>query len=82
MRQAVRTAAMGVAALAALWVGGQSLGAEIVSALAVSEAQAGWAVSFKIDRPRDVTVRLTDREGEVVRHLAAGMVAQVPQLSP
>jgi len=34
----------------------------------------GWRIRFTVTRPIDVTVRMVDRDGRAVRHLASGMV--------
>jgi len=34
----------------------------------------GWRIRFTVTRPVDVTVRVVDRDGRAVRHLASGMV--------
>ena len=52
--------------------------AEAESAITKLEVRPGTGnaavVRFAVDAPTDVTVRIVDRDGKVVRHLAAGMV--------
>jgi len=40
----------------------------------VERSNAGYEVSFSLARPTDVTIRIVDAQGKVVRHLASGMV--------
>ena len=40
----------------------------------VAAVKEGCKISFKMARPTDVTVRILDKDGKVVRHLASGMV--------
>jgi len=41
---------------------------------AVAPVTGGYALTFRLTRPADVTVRIVDAKGNVVRHLACGMV--------
>jgi hypothetical protein len=49
---------------------------------AITRAGDGCEISFKITTPTDVTVRVVDEKGNVVRHLAAGMVGLEKAASP
>jgi len=40
----------------------------------VSRSGAGYELRFTVTKPTDVTVRIVDGQGKVVRHLASGMV--------
>lgn len=46
----------------------------IVGNPSVKKVEKGHEISFKVKKPTDVTVRIVDKKGEVVRHLASGMV--------
>ena len=74
MREAIRV----VATTVLLWMGSVAQGDEhaprIVSGPTVTPAEAGCTVSFEVDRPCDATVRIVSAGGEVIRHLASGMV--------
>ena len=48
--------------------------AKIVSGPTVTKAAVGYTVSFRVNRPCDVTVRIANARGDVIRHLASGMV--------
>ena len=49
--------------------------AKVVAGPAVRrEADGRYAISFKVDKPCDVAVRIVDGAGETVRHLAAGVL--------
>ncbi|HUV38183.1 MAG TPA: hypothetical protein VMY39_01145, partial [Planctomycetota bacterium] len=48
----------------------------------VGKTDAGCEISFTLAAPTDVTVHIVDREGNVVRHLAAGMVGLERAASP
>jgi len=46
----------------------------ILSGPTVTTTGTAWRVSFEVERPCDVTVRVRDAKGDVVRHLACGMI--------
>lgn len=46
------------------------------------KVDGGYEVSFEASRPTDVTVRIVDAEGQVVRHLASGMVGLAKAAKP
>jgi hypothetical protein len=49
------------------------------------KAGDGWTISFAVSAPTDVEAAILDRDGAVVRHLAAGMVGiekSAPPLAP
>jgi hypothetical protein len=48
----------------------------------VSRTDAGCTIRFAATRPTDVTVRIVDSRGEVVRHLASGMVGLEKAAAP
>ena len=78
MRPRVRMAswvcASAVAAAAAAGTG--SAGPPLLGGGEVVRDGAGWRVRFTAARPIDVTVRVVDRGGQVVRHLASGVVGR------
>ena len=46
----------------------------IVAGPAVTKSDSGWEITFRVEKPCDVTVRVLDAKGDVIRHLACGMV--------
>ena len=48
----------------------------------VKKVGEGFEISFKATKPVDVTVRILDKDGNVVRHLASGMVGLKKAASP
>jgi len=73
-RAAAGTVTMGIS----LVLCGSSVGAgpppEIISGPTVAKAGTEHAITFAVSRPCDVTVRITSASGEVIRHVASGMV--------
>jgi hypothetical protein len=55
---------------------------KVVSGPAVSKTGTAYSMSFKVNRPCDVTVRVLDSKGDVVRHLACGMVGLAKAADP
>ncbi|KPJ71188.1 MAG: hypothetical protein AMS14_09365, partial [Planctomycetes bacterium DG_20] len=49
-----------------------------VSGPTVNGEQAGVRVAFAVNEPTDAEVAILDAKGQVVRHLAAGMLGQAP----
>jgi hypothetical protein len=47
---------------------------KLVGEPAVQKVSGGHQIAFALTAPSDVTVRIVDAKGQVVRHLAAGMV--------
>jgi len=56
--------------------------AKIVSGPTVTKAAVGYTVSFRVNRPCDVTVRIVNARGDVIRHLASGMVGLLKAAKP
>jgi hypothetical protein len=48
----------------------------------VAKAGNGFEIAFTLEKPNDVTVRILDAKGEVVRHLASGMVGLEKAAAP
>ncbi len=48
----------------------------------VSQGPGGFEIAFALTAPNDVTVRVANVQGEVVRHLASGMVGVKPAAKP
>ena len=48
--------------------------AKIVAGPAVTRQGAGVVISFAVDKPTDVTLRILDKDGKILRHLVSGMV--------
>ena len=78
MSMAMPLVLIGAVLLAGGGVGHRCFAAEnsaaIVSELTVRKTGEDWTISFEVARPCDVTVRVVDNKGDVVRHLACGMV--------
>ena len=55
---------------------------KVVSGPTVSKTGTAYSMSFEVDRPCDVTVRVLNSKGEVVRHLASGMVGLAKAAEP
>ena len=67
--------AVALGLLVALCAAGDAAEApKIVAGPTVARAGADYSVSFTVSRACDVTVRIVNAKGEVVRHLAGGMV--------
>lgn len=54
----------------------------IVAGPSASKTADGYSISFEVDRPCDITVRIVDAKGEVVRHLVSGMVGLSRAVAP
>jgi len=48
----------------------------------IQSADGRFEIAFALSAPNDVTVRVVDADGEVIRHLAAGMVGQENAAGP
>ncbi len=64
------------AALLAWYATGALEAARFVVPPSVEKAGTDWVVGFKVDEPCVVTVWVSDEDGRVVRHLAAGMLGK------
>jgi streptogramin lyase len=42
----------------------------------VTRAEPGWTIRFAVNRPTDVTVAVVAPDGQIVRHLAAGLLGE------
>jgi len=78
MRIAMRVVLIGDVVLGSGGVGHRCFAAEnpraIVSGPTARKTGENWTISFEVGRTCDVTVRVVDNQGNVVRHLASGMV--------
>jgi sugar lactone lactonase YvrE len=86
MRMALRVVLIGALVLGHGGVGHRCFAAEnptaIVSGVTAGKMGEDWTISFQVDRPCDVTVRVMDNKGDVVRHLASGMVGLTTAAKP
>jgi len=55
---------------------------KLTGAPAVDKTAGGYEISFALTAPNDVTVRIVDARGEVVRHLACGVVGLAKAAEP
>jgi len=55
---------------------------KIVSGPSVRKTEAGYTFSFEVNRPCDVTLRIVNGKGEVVRHFVSGMVGLARAVEP
>jgi len=62
-----------------LWAGEAP---RVSSGPTVTKEGQGFAVAFSVSEPCDVTVRIVDSNGKVVRHLAGGMVGLTAAAEP
>ena len=85
------TMAMRAVLVSALVLGGGGVGhpcfavenpAANVSGLTAGKTGENWTISFDVGRPCDVTVRVMDHHGVVLRHLASGMVGRKTAAEP